>query len=89
VSTKTKGWRELEADLIESQVETIRRWLDQTDELIEMFAEADDDQATAELRGVSGLIRMKRNDLNSKAAELRIEIAERMTFAERTGGQPR
>jgi len=61
-------WREADAAALEERVKAMRDWLDHTEDLVEMFK--DDDSVATELRGVSGFIRTRRNDLTSEAQAL-------------------
>jgi len=61
-------WREADAAALEERVKAMRDWLDHTEDLVEMFK--DDESVATELRGVSGFIRTRRNDLTSEAQAL-------------------
>lgn len=75
MTANTTDWRTHQADLLEAWVTQIRAWEDQTDELVSFLTDLHPDTAQ-ELRGTQSLLRMRRNDLNSKAAEIRIAALE-------------
>lgn len=75
VHTVKADWREADAIAIEQRVAAMAEWLDHTEDLVLMFGE--DEQAATELRVAAGLVKTRRNDLASRAAQLRAELADR------------
>lgn len=67
-------WRETEAAALYEKVRAIKDWLEHTEDLQAMFAL--DEEAVKELRSVSGLVRMRRDDLSHKADLIKAELAK-------------
>ena len=72
--THTVGatWRDADAEALEERAHAIEDWLDHTEDLVAMLK--NDTKLTAELRGLAGNLKTRRDDFNSQAVELRSEM---------------
>ena len=68
-------WREADVVAKAERVIALMAWLDHTMDVVEMLD--DDERITGELRGVSGLIKTKRNDISNELEALKAELADR------------
>ena len=65
-------WREADISAKAERLLGLMAWLDHTEDLIEMFKE--DTEFSAELRGMAGIIKTRRNDISSQISAIRGEI---------------
>jgi hypothetical protein len=65
-------WRKADAAALDARVIAISDWLNHTDNLIALFK--DDEETAKQLRGVAGQVRMRCNDISSRADEVRAEL---------------